>query len=123
MFSLNITNWAIELTRGDSARFAIDVKNVTRDESGKANKEEYQIKDNDILTFSVKRKAKDEEQLLIQKKFMANNIVYIAPQDTRDLQVGSYVYDVQLTTGAGDVYTLTPLNPPMFKLYPEVTNG
>jgi len=30
---------------------------------------------------------------------------HISPEDTENLEVTSYVYDIQLETGSGDVYT------------------
>ena len=101
----------IQLTRGDTARFEIDIVNMIDNSA-------YTIADDDILRFSVKRSTNDKD-FVIHKELQGQNIVYINPDDTNSLSFGKYVYDVEVTTSNGDVYTVIP--PSKFTLTPEVT--
>lgn len=101
----------IQLTRGDTARFEIDIVNMIDNSA-------YVMADDDILRFSVKRSTNDKD-FVIHKELQGQNVVYINPDDTNSLSFGKYVYDVEVTTGGGDVYTVIP--PSKFTLTPEVT--
>lgn len=100
----------VELTRGDTARLSVT---VTNDDG-----EEYDIQDTDTLTLSMKKKVKDSE-VLVTKSVIGSNVFHIKPEDTSGLQFGTYVYDVQINTADGDVYTVIP--PSEFKIGEEVT--
>lgn len=101
----------IKLTRGDTARFSIGILNEISDSA-------YSISDNDQLTLTVKKKVKDED-VLMQKTITGATLFHIKPEDTSSLSFGKYVYDVQLTTSDGDVYTI--VGPTTFELLAEVT--
>ena len=101
----------IQLTRGDTARFEIDIVNMIDNLA-------YVMADDDILRFSVKRSTNDKD-FIIHKELQGQNVVYINPDDTNSLSFGKYVYDVEVTTSGGDVYTVIP--PSKFTLTPEVT--
>lgn len=102
---------SIRLTRGDTARLVVYIFN----ESAGGD---YEIKENDTLTFSVKKKTRDPTAL-VKKQITGSNVFYIRPIDTSGLSFGRYQYDVQLTTSSGDVYTV--ITPTTFELLPEVT--
>lgn len=102
---------AIQLTRGDTARFSITIDNQV---SG----EEYRVTEQDILTLSVKKRISDST-VCVQKTVTGIQSFHIEPQDTSGLEFGKYIYDVQLTTESGDVYTVIP--PTSFELLKEVT--
>lgn len=110
---LKITGTDIHLTRGDTAYLQVpietEVNGVTSD---------YEIRENDTLRFTVKESAWDET-FLIQKVLEGSNNFHIAPEDTKELKYGSYTYDVELTTGEGDVFTV--ITPSVFKVTKEVT--
>ena len=109
---LNISDTGvIKLTRGDTARFSVGILNEISDSA-------YSISDNDQLTLTVKKKVKDEDSL-IQKTITGATLFHIKPEDTSSLSFGKYVYDVQLTTSDGDVYTI--VGPTTFELLAEVT--
>lgn len=101
----------ISLTRGDSARIVVDVENSV-------TKEPYEIQPDDIMTLTVKRKVKDSE-IAFQKIAYGTNFIKIEPEDTKHLDWGKYVYDVQITTADDDVYTVIPVS--KFVLLEEVT--
>ena len=45
--------------------------------------------------------------------------IHIRPEDTKELSFGKYLYDIQLTTADGDIYTVIP--PTTFEILKEVT--
>lgn len=101
----------IHLTRGDTAYLAVEIKNEVLDE-------EYVLDANDELTMTVKKHIEDETYCF-QKTLKGKNIFKIEPEDTKDLEYGSYYYDVQVTTKNGEVYTI--VTPSKFKIMKEVT--
>ena len=106
---LYIEENTIRLTRGDTAYLQIPLK--TTDGT-------YEMLSTDTLTFSVKRTTRDEEYIL-QKKSVGSNVIHVEPADTTDLTFGKYVYDIQLNTVDGDVFTVVP--PSTFEILVEVT--
>ena len=117
MFNV-LDDGTMKLTRGDTARFCMGtiMNNATDPPSV------FQISENDILEFSVKKTVKDEEPL-IRKSISGDEAFHILPTDTKALPFGRYIYDIQLTTEYGDVYTLTGEEPPPFILLKEVTRN
>lgn len=101
----------IRLTRGDTARLTVPITNST-------NNSEYEMQTDDTLYFSVKKSAKESEYLF-QKIADGSNSIHIEPEDTAGLSFGKYKYDVQLTTAAGDVYTV--IEPSVFEVMEEIT--
>lgn len=96
MFAITENN-AILLTRGDTARLSVE---ITTDKG-----EMYEIKENDTLTLSVKKKLADSEPCLLKEvKGVAD--FHIEPNDTKHLPFGLYIYSVRLFTDEGDVYTV-----------------
>lgn len=109
---LNVSsNGSIQLTRGDTARFSVSINNVVSDE-------DYVIKNEDQLTLSIKKRITDENPC-VSKTVIGSSNFTIEPSDTSGLDFGNYIYDVQLTTESGDVYTVIP--PTTFELLKEVT--
>ena len=105
MFSINGT--AIKITRGDTGIFTLTIKNGDT---------EYDYSNDEVL-FTVKQNTRVNEHL-IQKAVIYGENITITPADTQNLGYGSYVYDVQLTSG-GIVDTVIPPSP--FIVCEEVT--
>lgn len=101
----------IGLTRGDTARLTVTIAND-------ATEEPYEIQEADTLTFSVKKSVNDAAYAF-QKRVTGSNVFHFEPQDTAGLSFGRYKYDVQLTTAAGEIYTVIP--PTTFEVLQEVT--
>lgn len=101
----------IQLTRGDTARIAVDLTN-------EVDNKEYVMQKDDTLVLSVKKTINDEKAL-IQKSLTGGNTFHIEPKDTAPLKFGQYKYDVQLTTADGDVFTV--IVPTTFEIMAEVT--
>ena len=102
---------SIRLTRGDTARLNVSITN-------EANSNDYVLQPDDTLTMTVKKTISDAEPA-IQKILTGTNAFHIEPKDTAGLEFGKYIYDVQLSTGSGDVYTV--IEPTSFEIMQEVT--
>lgn len=91
-------NGTIQLTRGDTARLDITIKNSLTEEV-------YDMTPDDILSFTIKKSVKDETAL-VHKESKGTNTFHIEPKDTAELSFRKYFYDVQLVRANGDVYTV-----------------
>ena len=100
----------IRLTRGDTARFTVSIKNDLDDS-------EYEMKPDDVLTMTVRKKPKSNE-IVFQRVSYGSPSFHIRPEDTNGNKFGEYCYDVQLKTN-DDVYTI--IEPTEFEILPEVT--
>lgn len=105
------SNNVIRLTRGDTAKLTVPIENDLDNSS-------YVMDEQDTLTFTIKKSVKDNGKL-VQKVVTGSNNFHIKPEDTDSLPFGKYVYDVQLTTAGGDVYTV--IEPTSFEILSEVT--
>lgn len=94
---LMIRNGKIMLTRGDSAYITVTLKS----QDGAA----YTMQAGDKLTLTVRKQAVDTSSVLLQS-VSDSNTIKLAPEQTEKLASGSYSYDIQLTTVAGDVFTV-----------------
>lgn len=104
---LTISNQNIFLTRGDTAKIALSITSA-------GNSAYDSTKDTVVLT--VKKSTTDKEKVL--RKTAVNGVITLSHDDTKNLDYGDYVYDVQLTTVAGDVCTIIP--PHRFRIEEEV---
>ncbi len=102
----------IHLTRGDTARLFID--RATNAVTGK----EYVFTEEDEVTLTVKKTVMDTSPA-VQIRVPGGEAFHIKPENTKALAFGRYIYDVQLTTAEGDVYTVIP--PATFEILKEVT--
>ena len=102
----------IHLTRGDTARFSIGriVNTVTNTN--------YTPTPEDTVTMTIKKTVLQADPF-VQIIVHGWEVFHIKPEDTKEMAFGKYVYDVQLTTADGDVYTIIPPTP--FELLKEVT--
>ena len=102
----------IHLTRGDTARFSIGqiVNTITNTN--------YTPTAEDTVTMTIKKTVLDAAPR-VQLTAPGGEVLHIKPEDTKEMAFGKYVYDVQLTTADGDVYTIIP--PTTFELLKEVT--
>lgn len=95
---LQIIGTTITLTRGDTAR--IHVPLYQKDGS------RYTPKDGDVIRFAAKANYKDDTCLI--RKIIPNDtlILQLDPADTKPLDFGAYVYDIEVTFENGDVDTV-----------------
>lgn len=95
--SYSVKGTSITLTRGDS--FAADIGIVQPDG------EPYIPSEGDQIRFAMKRNVKDEDVLILREISIDTMRLVLTPEDTKDLEFGSYVYDIQLTKSTGEVDT------------------
>lgn len=112
----------IYLTRGDTA-FLLVTLSYYGSKCNKKNK--FEFIDGDEVYLTVKDSV-DVEDFLFQKKLTFKEIsdsgevlFKIIPSDTDNLEFKKYVYDVEIKTFDGDIYTIIP--PSTFEIRPEVT--
>lgn len=94
MYKINGTT--ITLTKGDSFYCSIELK-----QNGQA----YTPQEGDVITFGLKKKEFDTTALITKVVPNDTLLLYITPNDTKQLQTGVYVYDLELTYANGDVDT------------------
>lgn len=97
MYSIGRNN-KITLTKGDSFYSVINVVSST-------SREPYVPEEGDEIRFAMKKNYSDAECLIEKDIDTEDLILHLAPGDTKSLEVGDYVYDIQLTTASGDVDT------------------
>lgn len=97
--SYTIKKTTIFLTRGDTLKAQISL--VDRE----GNPYEPQV--GDVIRFACKKEYTDPDtEVLILKNIPLESLVLtLEPEDTKELPFGNYVYDIQLTTAAGEVDT------------------
>ena len=105
----DVTN-KIELTRGDTCAVIVSITD--------ANGDIYELQTGDVLLFTMKLNCNTTD-IVIQKDISEDSIIALSHNDTKSLNYGNYVYDVQLTQAGGDVYTVIP--PSVFTIAREVT--
>lgn len=99
----------IHLTRGDSAVLLLKIR--------KNDDTEYELQAGDSVLFTVKNSVYDTA-VIIQKKLI-DGVIKLNPDDTKNLQYGTYYYDVELTQSDGFVATV--IGPQKLIIEPEVT--
>lgn len=108
MFQINKKTNKILLTKGDNASFKVNII--------EANGQIRQLFDDDTITLTVRKTADSDIAL---SKTAENGVINIVPTDTKSLTAGTYVYDIQLTTFGGNIYTIIPIS--YFEIEQEVT--
>jgi len=94
---VKIIGTTIQMTRGDTCKVSVGMTT----QSG----EEYKPVEGDVVRFAMKKKYSDAEELI--SKVIPNDtlLLHLEPQDTKELDFGKYVYDIQITYANGDVDT------------------
>ena len=105
------SNNTIRLTRGDTAALTVSIVDDV-------NKQQYEMKITDVLKLSVKKDT-HEADYCFQKVSTGKPNITIQPEDTKELDFGKYIYDVQLENSEGAVSTI--IEPSTFEVLPEVT--
>lgn len=90
---------SITLTRGDTFKAQISMT----DKDGNP----YEPKEGDAVRFAMKKSYNDpDDKVLIVKNIPIDTLILtLDPEDTKELPFGQYVYDIQLTTAAGEIDT------------------
>lgn len=98
----------MKLTKGDSASIRLNVV----DSDGK----ERAYTSTDTIVMTVR---KTPSSPVAFTKTAVENQIAIEPSDTSSLSTGTYLYDIQLTTVDGNVFTIVPQS--IFELTEEIT--
>lgn len=93
----SVSGTTITLTRGDTLRIHLT---LTTDDG-----EPYIPQEGDVIRFAMKKNYTDDEPLIYKTLDNDTLTLKLDPVDTKSLEFGSYVYDIQLTTADGDVDT------------------
>lgn len=117
-FSISDDN-EITLTRGDTFKSIVTLRD-------KETKEEYTPVEGDSIRFAVKSNKmnakktsyKDEEPLILKDIPIDTLLLKLDPEDTKSLDFGDYVYDIEITFADGTVDTF--ITTKLFSLTPEV---
>ena len=98
----------IWISRGDSADLPIDIEGAT---------------DGDIVAMTVKKCLTDTEPIFekFAELYEGSVIFPILSEDTKDLDFGTYYWDLRVFTQDGD--SITPFRPRLFKVLEVVGNN
>ena len=96
--SYSISGTTITLTRGDTLRLKVDI--VERD-----GITPYRPVEGDKIRFAMKSNYNDPKPILVKDIFTDTLELVLEPEDTKALEFGKYVYDIQLTRADGQVDT------------------
>lgn len=108
---LEVTGNDISLTRGDTAELTLKIHNTY-------DGQEYvpSIDDSTILTI---RDDVYSDEPVMQKIVHGLPLFEFVPSDTKHLDYKRYVYDIEVQTKDGEVYTVIPCS--TFRILKEVT--
>ena len=93
-----LDNFGIQATKGDT----IIMPFVVTNNDGSI----YQVQNDDVINFGMKKNYEDAECII--EKTIDNSTLKLVLEhvDTKNLEVGSYHYDIQITEADGNiVYT------------------
>jgi len=112
---MKVSGKNMTMTRGDSEVIVI--------ECSLEDGTEIPFLEGDTVYFTVKRSSLVDEialqKIVTEFNEDGNCIIEIAPNDTKDLEFRSYVYDIQLNRHDGTVTTIVPCS--KFTVLEEVT--
>lgn len=95
--SYKVTGTTITLTRGDTFVATITIS----DSKG----EIYEPVAGDAIRFALKKSYSDAQPLILKDIPVDTMRLVLDAEDTKDLEFGEYVYDIQLTKVTGEVDT------------------
>ena len=97
--SYSVKKTTITLTRGDTFKAIVSIM----DKDGNP----YDIQPGDSVRFAMKKHYDDPDSEVLIKKVIPTDtlLLVLEPEDTKRLDFGSYVYDIQLTNVEGEVDT------------------
>lgn len=108
MFSIDDTTHKIVLTKGDDAEIIVAIQDANGADRG--------VYADDVITLTVRKKPDTEAVMTVTAE---NGVFNIMPSHTKSLPSGSYVYDVELKSFTGKIYTIIPKS--IFVLEEEIT--
>ena len=117
--SYSVQGTTVTLTRGDTFNAEIS---LTDRETG----EPYSLTSNDSIRFALKHKSMtrnrgnytDKNPLILKQISVDTMTLNILPADTKNLEFGTYVYDIEVQFEDGTVETV--IDTADFNITPEV---
>ena len=94
---VKISGTTITMTRGDTLSTQVTIKN--------ADGTDYDLQEGDVVRFALKKDYTDDEPLILKVLYNDDLVLLLEPNDTKQLEYGNYVYDIELTTEQGAVDT------------------
>ena len=107
-YTINNKTKKITLVRGDSLHLKINIY---------IDKEPYTPQNGDAVRFAMKQTYQNSRVLIHKDIPIETMELHLDPSDTKKLQFGKYVYDIEITFDNGDVDTFISGD---FELTPEV---
>ena len=100
----------MRVVQGDTATFTINV-------------DEHEFIEGDLVYFTVKKDITDKEYVLqkIVSDFTDNVAIFNLSKEDTSLDVGAYIYDIQVSLSNGIIDTI--VLPSKFEVLGGVTNG
>lgn len=95
MFRVLKQTKAIRLTRGDSAILVVNLN---------IDGQPYQFKDGDTCILTIRKRTSSPSEELVKE--MEDGKFIFMPDDTSEMDIGCYKYDIQLTDADGFVTTV-----------------
>lgn len=90
----------ITLTRGDSFTCKVDIY----DSSGAV----YTPANDDVIRFAMKHTVNDRKPVITKVIPNSTLLLSLSPEDTKKLEFGDYIYDIQITLANGSIDTFIP---------------
>ena len=107
---VKIQGTSIEMTRGDTLRVYLTLKDC--------NGDDYTPAAGDSIRFAMKKRYNDSTPLILKPIPTDTLVLELAPSETKNLQFTEYVYDIEMTYANGDVDTF--IDRAKFKITEEV---
>ena len=95
--SYSVQGTTITLTRGDTFMALVSIT--------QSDGSQYLPVEGDFIRFAMKKSYEDNEPLLVKDIPINTMKLILEPGDTKALDFGKYVYDIQLTKVTGEVDT------------------
>ena len=93
----SVNGTTITLTKGDTFKATIGI--TTPDGNP------YVLQEGDSIRFAMKQSYEDPTPLIVKQVDPASMLLKLEPAETKGLETGTYVYDIQITYANGDVDT------------------
>ncbi|MBQ3456623.1 MAG: hypothetical protein IJG36_09305 [Synergistaceae bacterium] len=95
---LNVLGKKIHLTRGDTAYISVSLKDN--------NGNDYIPAEGDKLYFRLKKNIYKDSQILEKEISAETSVLELIPEDTEQLEFGTYCYEIELVTAKGEHFTV-----------------
>lgn len=92
---IQIDGTYIRITKGDTLRILLELEK---------NGQKFEPQDGDNIRFAMKRHKNDQECVII-KAIGKDLLLTLEASETEQLELGKYIYDIQITYADGTVDT------------------